>query len=74
MKNLEFFFLRRTTPLTEERHDFPKSAVVDDEVRADVSLQGLFYNRCQKLFEQLRKTVSYLMPQVMNNQFKRPSP
>ena len=32
------------------------------------------YNRRQKLLEQLRKTASYLTPQVMNNQFKRPSP
>ena len=32
------------------------------------------YNRRQKLLEQLREMASYLTPQVMNNQFKRPSP
>ena len=31
-------------------------------------------NRRQTLLEKLRKTASYLKPQVMNNQFKRPSP
>ena len=32
------------------------------------------YNRRQELLEQLQKTASYLTPQVMNNQFKRPFP
>ena len=30
----------------------------------------LNYNAGQKLLRQTRKTASYLMPQVMNNQFK----